>query len=297
MERIYASITSYLLLLKSRYGVEPALFSFNESDLGINVRQTPQEHDALIRGLGAYLAAHGLATKMLLGDTSDATATDFIGVAMADSAAWPYIGAVSFHSWRGWGDDLLTFWGNAARRLHVPLLVAEGSTDAAAWNYPAVFQEPWFAMEEINLYTRMLAISQPLSILQWELTSDYSVLAGGGVFGDQGELRPTQRFWNLKQFASVPEGAFHLPVSCTRADVTCAALGDIANGRYAVHVVNNGASRPATLRGLPDGVKELRVYVTDATRKMEEGARIPVVNGSASVVLEPTSFTTLVGTR
>jgi hypothetical protein len=297
MERIYASITSYLLFLKSHYGVEPALFSFNESDLGINVRQTPREHDAFIRGLGAYLASHGLATKMLLGDTSDATATGFIGAAMADSAAWPYIGAVSFHSWRGWGDDLLTFWGNAAERLHVPLLVGEGSTDAAAWNYPDVFQEPWFAMEEINLYTRMLAISQPKSILQWQLTSDYSVLAGGGVFGDRGELRPTQRFWNLKQFASVPEGAFHLPVSCSRPDVTCAALGDVANGRYAVHLVNNGASRPAILRGLPDGVKELRVYVTDATRKMEEGARVPVVNGSASVVLEPTSFTTLVGTR
>jgi hypothetical protein len=296
-ERIYASITSYLLLLKSRYGVEPALFSFNESDLGINVRQTPREHDALIRGLGAYLAAHGLATKMLLGDTSDATATDFIGVAMADSAAWQYIGAVSFHSWRGWGDDLLTFWGDAAQRLHVPFLVAEGSTDAAAWNYPAVFQEPWFAMEEINLYTRMLAISQPLSILQWELTSDYSVLAGGGGVGDRGALRPTRRGWNLKQFASVPEGAVHLPISCSRPDVTCAALGDTASGRYAVHVVNNGASHPATLRGLPDGVKELRVYVTDATRKMEEAARIPVANGSASLVLAPASFTTLVGRR
>jgi hypothetical protein len=43
-------------------------------------------------------------------------------------------------------------------------------------------------------------------------------------------------------------------------------------------------------------VRELRVYLTDATRKMEEGARIPVVNGSASLVLEPASFTTLVGT-
>jgi hypothetical protein len=175
--------------------------------------------------------------------------------------------------------------------------VAEGSTDAAAWNYPAVFQEPWFAMEEINLYTRMLAISQPLSILQWQLTADYSVLAGGGVFGDRGALRPTRRFWNLKQFASVPEGTFHLPISCSRADVTCAALGDTASGRYAVHVVNNGASHPATLRGLPDSVKELRVYVTDATRKMEEAARIPVANGSASLVLAPASFITLVGRR
>ena len=32
--------------------------------------------------------------------------------------------------------------------------------------------------------TRMMAIAQPLSILQWQLTADYSLLAGGGIFGD-----------------------------------------------------------------------------------------------------------------
>jgi hypothetical protein len=293
MERIYASITSYLLFLKSEYGVEAALFSFNESNLGIDVRQTGEEHAAFIRGLGAYMAAHGLATKMLLGDTADANDTTFIEPAVKDRSTWPYIGAVSFHSWRGWGDDLLTFWGDAAKALNVPLLVGEGSTDAAAWNYPAVFQEPWFAMEEIDLYTRILSISEPMSILQWQLTADYSVLAGGGIFRDSTELRPTQRFWNLKQLASTPPASFILPASCGQADVTCAALGDIAGGEYTVHIVNNGAGRPAEVSGLPNGVKELRVFVTDATRGMREGARVPVSGGRATVALEPTSFTTL----
>jgi hypothetical protein len=293
MERIYASITSYLLYLKSEYGVEAALFSFNESNLGIDVRQTGEEHAAFIRGLGAYMAAHGLATKMLLGDTADATDTTFIAPAMKDRSTWQYIGAVSFHSWRGWSDDLLTFWGNAGKTLNVPLLVGEGSTDAAAWNYPAVFQEPWFAMEEIDLYTRILSVSEPMSILQWQLTADYSVLAGGGVFRDGTELRPTQRFWNLKQLASTPPASFILPASCDREDVTCAALGDIARGEYTLHVVNNGAARSAEVSGLPEQVAELRVFVTDATRGMREGARVPVSNGRATVALEPTSFTTL----
>jgi hypothetical protein len=296
-ERIYASITSYLLYLKTHYGVEAALFSFNESDLGIDVRQTGEEHAAFIRGLGAYMASHGLATKMLLGDTSDATATDFIGPAMREPATWPYIGAVSYHSWRGWSDELLSFWGDAAKKLNVPLLVGEGSTDAAAWNYPAVFQEPWFAMEEINLYTRMLALSEPLSILQWQLTADYSVLAGGGIFGDSTALRPTQRFWNLKQFASTPPDAVHLPVSCARASVTCAAVADTAAGAYVVHIVNNGASRPATLTGLPAEVKELRLYLTDATHGMREGARVPVSGGRAEFTLAPNGFTSLMGSR
>jgi hypothetical protein len=295
MEKIYASITSYLLYLKRHYGVEAALFSFNESDLGIDVRQTAQEHDDFIKGLGGYLAAKGLSTKLLLGDTSDATPTAFIGVAMGDSAAWPFIGAVSFHSWRGWTDELFTFWRNASRKLNVPLLVGEGSTDAGAWKYPSIFLESKFAHDEIFLYVRILAASEPKSILQWQLTSDYSLLAGGGVFGDTTALRPTQRFWNLKQLASTPPHAFHLPVSCGRSDLSCAAFGDIANGAYALHVVNDGAARQAMITGLPSDITELRIWITDGKRGMIEGPRVAVNGGGAKITLDAASFTTVVG--
>jgi hypothetical protein len=292
MERIYESLAGYLLFLKEAYGVEAAMFSFNESDLGIDVRQTAEEHAAFIRGFGAYLGRRGLATKMLLGDTSDATAMDFILPAMADPEALRYVAAVSFHSWRGWTDEILEYWGNAARELNVPLLVGEGSTDAGAWRYPAVFAEPAFALQEIELYTRMLAISEPLSILQWQLTADYSLLAGGGVFGDSTPLRPTQRFWNLKQLAASPRG-FHLSLRCEGSGISCAAVGNIAAGEYAVHVVNTGARREAVLRGLPAELRELRLFVTDATRGMTEGLRVPVTDGVAHFTLEATSFTSL----
>ena len=293
MDRIYASLTSYLLYLKQHSGVEAAMFSFNESDLGIDVRQTPEEHAALIKGLGAYMQSKGLKATMLLGDVSDATPTWFIGAAMKDRATWPYIGAVSYHSWRGWSDSLLTFWLDAAKKIDRPLIVGEGSTDAGAYRYPLIFQEHDMALYEIELYVRMLALSQPQSILQWQLTSDYSLLAGGGVFGDTTPLRPTQRFWNLKQLASTPEKVMHLPIRCGGA-VSCAALGDASTGRYAVHLVNTGAWRPAELTGLPRGVRSLRVWTTDATRTMQEGPRVPVRNGRARFRLDGAAYVTLV---
>ena len=296
MERIYRSLTAYLLYLRRHYGVEAVMFSFNESDLGIDVRQTAQEHADLIKGLGAYLKANGLATTMLLGDVSDATPTAFIGPAMRDAATWPYIGAVSYHSWRGWSDSLLVFWSDAAKRLGVPLLVGEGSTDAGAWRYPAIMQEPEFALQEIELYVRMLALSEPRSILQWQLTSDYSLLAGGGVYGDTTALRPTQRFWNLKQLASTPERVAHLPMKCD-APVRCAAFGNAAEGSFAAHIVNTGAARPATLTGIPRGIRSLRVWTTDARRGIQEGPRIAVRDGRAQVTLDAASFTTLIETR
>jgi hypothetical protein len=296
MARIKDSIAGYLLFLKERYGVEAALFSFNESDLGIDVRQTPREHAELIKTLGAYFAAKGLATKLALGDTSDANPIDFIKPAMHDPEAVKYVGAVDFHSWRGCTDEILAQWRDAAREVDVPLVVAEGSTDAAAYRYPQIFTEQSFALYEINLYLRILSIAQPRSILQWQFTADYSVLAGGGIFNDNGPLRPTRRFWNLKQLASTPPRSFSLPVACDKQpNLTCAAFGDIADGIYTVHIVNNGATRTATLTGLPPTVKQLRLWVTDAQRGMQESDRIPVTDGKAQFPLAATSYTTVIG--
>ena len=290
---IYKSIADYIEYLKERYGVEIALFSFNESDLGINVRQTGEQHDQLIKGLGAYFVSRGLRTKMLLGDNSDATTFDFIKPALNDPAARPFIGAISFHSWRGWDKETLHKWAGAATELKRPLIVAEGSIDAQAWGYPAIFQEPEYALNEINLYTRLLSICQPEAILQWQLTADYSLLAGGGIFGDTGPLRPTQRFWNLKQFASTPKGLKAMQLDGNNADISAAALGDKEKNIYAIHLVNNGASRKVILTGLPSGIKSFKVFITDKNDSMKEEHSIPVSHEKAEFILQETSFTSL----
>lgn len=290
----YRSIADYLVYLKEQYGVEASLFSFNESDLGINVRQTGPEHAALIKALGAVFAARGLKTKLLLGDTADATGYPFIGPALADAAARPYIGAVSFHSWRGCDPPTLRHWADAAAQLGLPLLVGEGSIDAQAWSYPAVFEEPAYARQEISLYLRLLAVCQPASILQWQLTADYSPLAGGGLFGNSAPLHPTQRFWNLQQLAATPPGVAYLPLTANQPDIACAALGTPATGVYAVHIVNNGATRPATLTGLPASVNALRCYRTDPTHAHQLMAPVPVAGGQARFTLPAGSYLTLV---
>lgn len=297
LDKIYQSIGDYLEYLKQNYGVEPALFSFNESDLGINIRHTGKEHDEFIKGLGAHLASRGIVTKMLLGDNSDATTFDFILPALRDPESHKYIGAVSFHSWRGCTDTTLKKWAGAARELNLPLIVAEGSTDASAHMYSEIFYEQTFALYEINLYMRLCSICQPLAILQWQLTSDYSILSGNGIYGTQGPLSPTRRFWNLKQLASTPADAFSLPFSCTNLSVNCAAFGNIARGEYCLHMVNNGARRKALIRGLPDGVTKLEVFVTDQTKGMVKTREVNVINGTAEVELLPTSFTSLFGVR
>ncbi|MEL5893626.1 hypothetical protein AAE250_08990 [Bacteroides sp. GD17] len=291
-QQIYKSLADYILYAKKQYGIEFAMFSFNESDLGIDVLHTGQEHADFIREFGAYLAKLNLPTRLLLGDNSDATTYDFILPALGDPTTHKYIGAVSFHSWRGCDDETLRKWGAAAKTLNVPLLVGEGSTDAAAHSYAEIFNESTFALYEINLYTRICAISQPMSILQWQLTSDYSLLWGDGIYGSKGPLHPTQRFWNMKQLASTPADALAIPVQSSKKQVNCAAFGNITRGEYAVHMVNNGADCNAVISGIPAGVTELTVYVTNTKDSMKKST-VKVQNGQATVHMPAISFITL----
>ncbi|HVX25738.1 MAG TPA: hypothetical protein VHB70_05320 [Parafilimonas sp.] len=292
-QEVYKSITDYILYLKDAYGVDVKLFSFNESDLGINIRQTAEEHATLIKGLGAYFASHGVQTKMLLGDNSDATTFNFILPAMNDAATHPYIGAISFHSWRGCTSEILKKWNDAATKMHLPLIVGEGSIDAAAWAYPKIFEEQSYALEEIGLYIKLLNECQPLSILQWQLTSDYSPLKGGGIFGDDDPLQPTQRFWNLKQLASIPPNVYAIHATIDNNHIVCAAQISADKKIVVVHLVNNGAERIATIKGLPASIKKLSLYTTSKTKNMEEKTAA-VVNGQVKIKLEAVSYTTVI---
>jgi len=295
-QQIYKSIADYLLYMKKYHGIEISAFSFNESDLGIDVLHTPQEHADFIKGFGAYVAGLNLPTRMLLGDNSDATTFDFILPALNDAETHKYISAVSFHSWRGCDDETLKKWADAARQINVPLIIGEGSTDAAAHGYAEIFNESTFALYEINLYTRICAICQPLSILQWQLTSDYSLLWGDGIYGSKGPLRPTQRFWNIRQLAATPADALAIPAVSSKKSVACAAFGNIVRGEYAVHLVNNGADCNAVISGIPAGVKGLKVYVTNANDCMKESL-VKVEDGKTQVHLPAISFVSLLSVK
>lgn len=291
---IYNSITSYIKYLKEIYGVKTVFFSFNEADLGIDVKQTAHEHNEFIKEMGTVLESQGLETKFLLGDTADANGWPFTTLGSTDPESRPYIGGVSFHSWRGWTRENLIKWLDIANRVDKPLFVGEGSIDAGAWRYPQLFEEPTYALDEIEVYIKILNIAQPLTILQWQLTSDYSVLSGGGVFGNSTEkLHPTQRFYNLKQLGETPKGLFSIPITVNSESVTCAALGDIDNGNYTVHIVNKGASRKAIFEGFPDNISKMEVYVTNKEKFYGKVETVALKNGSFTINLEGASYITL----
>ena len=71
----------------------------------------------------------------------------------------------------------------------------------------------------------------------------------------------------------------------------------MGEGSLALHLVNNGASRPATITAISEGVKSLRVWVTGAERAMQEVGAIAVEHGRAQLILDAASYVTLIAMR
>ena len=78
--------------------------------------------------------------------------------------------------------------------------------------------------------------------------------------------------------------------------MNAAAFGNIARGEYAVHMVNNGADRHAVLSGLPDGVKSVKVFVTNTQDCMKE-SKAEVTDGTVKVYLPAISFVTVISEK
>jgi hypothetical protein len=295
IEKMSKSIADYIEFLKTDYGIEIPLFSFNEIDYGVWVYMTPEEHAFYNKSLGRYFSSRGLITKMLLGDTGAGTirSNKIVLPTVTDSTIHKYIGAVSIHTYHGCTTADLKAWLLSAQKLNLPLMVVEGGPNSAEHRYPLNFTEKWFELSEIDLYVRICRDAQPATIMEWQLTRNYSVMTGKGLYGDNGPLRPTQRFWNLKQLGSTPEGSFWIPCTVDKPNISAAACADILNGLYTVHIVNNSAARKAIITNIPANVKSLNVYKTDYTRGMQKTESVPVRNGSAEVVLESACYTTV----
>src|SRR5271157_4894587 len=106
-------VGSYLLYAKKTYSVEPDLFSFNESNIGIYVGFTPEDHIEQIKRFGAHFRKLGLKTRMLLGDATGPRDTHtFVLAAANDPDALQFVGAVGFHSWGGGTPDQYRAWGD-----------------------------------------------------------------------------------------------------------------------------------------------------------------------------------------
>ncbi|GAB4253467.1 MAG: hypothetical protein Kow00109_29110 [Acidobacteriota bacterium] len=285
------SVASYLLFLRDRLGVEPDYFSFNEPDLGVYLLQSSQEHADWIRQFGAYLEQLGLKTKLLLGDTANASNPAYAETAGNQAGVLDFARALAFHSWNGTTPENYRKWSELAETFDIPLLVTEVGSDPAAWHYPGLFFQYGYALDDLANYFGFLRDARPRAALQWEYTCDYPVVEISGE-----TVRYTARYWFIRQLGDrTPPGALYLEVDSSSETAPAVAFRDPEHPSHVVvHVANLGPERTIHLSGLPPESQALRGVFTARDRWYAEFDRtIPVSGGEAEFVAPAQSLVTL----
>lgn len=263
-------LTTYLAYLKGNYGAEPDYFSFNEPDLGVSIGFTAETHREMIKRIGGRLAAAGMKTKMLLGDTANPRDTHLYVLPTAgDAEAMKYVGAVSFHSWGNGTAAQYRSWGEVGQWLARPLIVGEAGTDPGSYRN-RVFDSYSYGLKEALQYQELLREAQPTAILYWQYTDDYGLIHKGA--GDA--IEPTARFWLMKQFVEfTPRKSRVVTSTSDQKDVAISAFSK--DDKVTVHLLNLGSERDVTLTGLPAGTWTLVTTIETAGLKPQELPKTP----------------------
>lgn len=277
-------IGSYLLHLKQTYGAEPALISFNEPDLGVDIGLTPEEHREAVKRIGAHLAALGLKTRFLLGDTANPRDTHrYVLPTAADAEALRHVGAVSFHSWNGGTPEQYRAWAEVAAWLRLPVLVGEAGTDPGSWRN-RTFDSYSYGLGEARQVFEILRHARPQASLYWQFTADYGLVRTR----DDGVVEPTGRFWLMKHFTNLtPQHGWAVASTSDAEGVRIAAFAK--DEELVVHLLNSGPPCIAALAGLPPGL-----WQSVTTTEDHGFVEAPPAPAPAEWALPARSLTTLV---
>lgn len=282
-------VTSYLLHLKTRYGVEPLLFSFNESDIGIYVLLNGEETRDLTKLLGERFEQAGLRTKLLLGDSADLDkGLQQIRPTLDDPDARKHVGALAYHPWMGQNEHW-PVWSGIAERHGLMLMATEMGADATAWQ-DGSFNSPLQTLRLARRYIEQLRDAGTQVLLEWEWTGDYAIAERDA----KGTLELTRRGAFLQQFTqTTPTQSLVIGSTCDASTITAAALLADDRSSLAVHLLNAGAARRVEIRGIPDGFASATLHVVDPIATDVKPIQVTVKSGVCAVDLPAGAIATL----
>lgn len=286
------AVGTYLLFAKEKCQAEPEYFSFNEPDYGAQIKFTLEEHRDAIKAFGAHFKKIGLKTHQLLGDVSNPRVPlSYVQAALDDPEAMKFVGALSIHSWGGGTPEQYGAWSALAKKLNLPLFVAEAGVDPGAWNHGA-YKSFDYALREMAHYQDIFRYAQPQAVLYWEYSGDYSLLAGDrkGVGGDT-ERFALQRHW----LDFVRPGSAALEVSGMSAFVQLNVFK--LGTEHTLQLSNTGWPRPVVIGGLPAGMRFLNVFQTSRGKQMELRQPVKVEAGVARFEMPAQAMWTLTDRR
>lgn len=287
-DELAESIVSYLTHLKTDYGVEPALFSFNESDIGIYVLLSGDEMREMTKLLGKRLAHARLRTKILLGDSADLkTGLEQITPTLNDPDAMKFVGALAYHPWAGQNEQW-SAWSDAAQKHGLMLMATEMGADATAWQ-DGSYNSPLATVRLAKKYVQQLRDAKTQVLLEWEWTGDYPMAETV-----DGKPTLTNRGRFLQQLTqTTPTQASVVEVKCANDSITAAVVFADDQTSAAIHLLNHGGDRTIHVRGIPKSLTLGTLFVIDPMKGEKTPAHIEAKDGGCDVDVPAGAIVTL----
>jgi len=257
------SIAQFLVTARDKYGAEPAYFSFNEPDYGVNFLFSPTEMANFIRQAGPRFQALGLKTKFLVGDTTGGgPIVHYAEPLLQDKSIAAYLGPVSFHCWDSLSapDSSYAAIARLGTAYHKTILCTEAGHDSALWQA----SNPWGtwnnALKTALAYTKTLGLSGASTMDYWTYENNYPLVTGDGK-------TPYPVFSVIKQMEdSLPPGAQVVSATTSRDDLSVLASVGPDKGQYSLLLVNPIGAGTVTLTDLPPH-STVSVVESDALRQ------------------------------
>lgn len=182
-DNLIDSIGRFLRLAKDKYGAEAEYFSFNEPDLGINVRFSSEAMGRFIKRAVPAWQRMGLRTRFLTADTANGSA--LVGYArplLEDPELKPLLGPIAFHNWDALSasDDAYRGIAELAQTHGKPVWCLEAGHDAQLWQRP----NPWPTWRNAHrtalAYERTIRLTRASLMSYWTYQNNYPLVSADG---------------------------------------------------------------------------------------------------------------------
>ncbi|HLK16215.1 MAG TPA: hypothetical protein VKT78_15525 [Fimbriimonadaceae bacterium] len=274
------AIVRYLTLARDKYGAKIDYLTFNEPDYGVNFKFTSETMRNFVRQAGPKIAAAGLKTKFLVGDTGGgANYVAYASPILSDPTIADYLGPISFHCW-----DVLTSTAGQyeaiaalGKRFRKPVWCLEAGHDADLWRKPAPWDKWQNALGLAEAYIKTLSLSGAELMDYWTYEDNYPLV-------DKASGMPYLAFDVLKAMEGVfGAGATVLNGSCGGSELQALAA-KTRTGVLAVLLVNPSGPGKAGIKLAPGA----RYRISTFTRKGKEESEEVADSDGKVVVAVPT---------
>ncbi len=298
----------------------PYLTINNEPDLcGHGYKIEIDDYVTILKQLGSRFKAEGLATKLVISDGwIPQNSLLYMQAVLADPEARQYVGALAYHAYADGYDDPAMLLGHSATNQPPQAAVAirEQIRDLTAqYNLPVWMTEVCFCT--VRSYSDYDLVRARLNHLHDELTVSNIVafdvmnlffIRRPGVNDELVEIyfRPDgslERYeissygYMLGHYSRfIPPGSVRLDATSSNELVRVVSFAR-PDGKAVIIVLNN-STQPVSLKlslvGLTQTPTALSPLTSSEGTFWQDGSDIKVTNGSAVLVLQPVSITTLV---